>query len=141
MSEVIFKDFLVHYLCFVKNVVLIMASLIILTKPLWPVVDYVVNYDYIVNVLCENKDKPEMECNGKCHLGKELAKEAGKDDKNPLSGKTSKYEIPQIIISDSVSEYEFSTTTETANPEEDGYKSILHTSLFVTDILQPPRLG
>jgi len=53
-----------------------------------PVVDYAINYDYIVNVLCENKGKPEMQCNGKCYLTKELAEEAGINDNNPYSGKT-----------------------------------------------------
>ncbi len=77
-----------------------------LTKPMWPVLDYMANYDYIVNTLCENKDKPELECNGKCHLSKELAKEAGTDDKNPLN-KTIKTEIPQIIISENIEEYVF----------------------------------
>lgn len=33
------------------------------------------NQEYIAEKLCENKDKPEMECNGKCHLKKELEKE------------------------------------------------------------------
>jgi hypothetical protein len=33
-----------------------------------------INYDYISKVLCINKDKPELKCNGKCHLMKELAK-------------------------------------------------------------------
>jgi hypothetical protein len=36
--------------------------------------DYAINYDYISKVLCINKDKPELKCNGKCHLMKELAK-------------------------------------------------------------------
>ncbi|PKP15212.1 MAG: hypothetical protein CVU07_10940, partial [Bacteroidetes bacterium HGW-Bacteroidetes-23] len=35
--------------------------------------NYVVNYDYISKELCENKAKPELECNGKCHLKAELA--------------------------------------------------------------------
>lgn len=42
-------------------------------KPILPVVEYVVLYDYIKNELCVNKDKPELACNGKCHLAKELA--------------------------------------------------------------------
>jgi len=39
-----------------------------------PVYNYVVNYDYIVENLCENRDKPELSCNGKCFLAKELSK-------------------------------------------------------------------
>ncbi len=110
-----------------------------LTKPMWPVVDYVVNYDYIVNVLCENKDKPEMKCNGKCHLIKELVKEAGTDN-NPLNSKTSKTEIPQIIISENITEYSFVSETEISSVEI-GYMPNLNSSLFISKILQPPKLG
>ena len=40
--------------------------------PLWCVADYWVNYEYIVENLCENKDKIELQCNGKCYLFKQL---------------------------------------------------------------------
>lgn len=52
---------------------------IILFKPVFPVVDYVINYDYITTVLCENVDKLALHCNGKCHLKKELASEVSND--------------------------------------------------------------
>ena len=41
---------------------------------LLPYIEYLVNYNYIANELCVNKDNPEMHCNGKCHLKKELEK-------------------------------------------------------------------
>jgi hypothetical protein len=118
-----------------------MASIIMLTKPLWPVVEYVVNYDYIVNTLCENIDKPEMQCNGKCHLTKELAKEAGADSKNPFSGKTSKTEIPQFIISQNIPEYTFTSESEIITIKSSDYKPNLNSILFTSKILHPPRLG
>ena len=124
-----------------KNVILIAASLIMLTKPLWPVVEYVLNYDYIVNVLCENKDKPEMQCNGKCHLSKELAKEAGAENDNPFNSKTSKTEIPQFIISENIIEYIFSSTGSLISEENIGYRPNLNSSLFTSKILHPPQLG
>ncbi|HLV63047.1 hypothetical protein [Galbibacter sp.] len=37
-------------------------------KPVMPVFDYVINQDYIAEYLCINKDKPAMDCNGKCYL-------------------------------------------------------------------------
>lgn len=43
-------------------------------KPIYPVIDYFINYNYIKTELCENKDKPEMHCNGKCYLKKQLKK-------------------------------------------------------------------
>ncbi len=39
-------------------------------------VDYAWNLDYIASSLCENKARPEMQCNGQCHLKKQLAKTA-----------------------------------------------------------------
>lgn len=30
------------------------------------------NIDYIIETYCVNKDKPELQCNGKCHLSKQL---------------------------------------------------------------------
>lgn len=54
-----------------------------LVKPALPVLDYIVNYEYIVAELCENKAKPELKCNGKCHLAKELAKAS--ESEKPIS--------------------------------------------------------
>ncbi len=54
-----------------------------LLKPVLPVVDYIVNYEYISKVLCINKAKPKLNCNGKCHLMKELAKTS--ESETPIS--------------------------------------------------------
>lgn len=35
---------------------------------------YVSNKAYVAKTLCVNKKKPEMHCNGKCHLAKQLQK-------------------------------------------------------------------
>ncbi|SFU37647.1 hypothetical protein SAMN05216480_10255 [Pustulibacterium marinum] len=45
-----------------------------LLKPIIPVLEYIVFYDYIKNELCVNKDKPELHCDGKCYLAKQIAK-------------------------------------------------------------------
>lgn len=65
-----------------KNLYFILA-LFLFVKPIIPVFEYIVNYDFIVKELCENKEKPELACNGKCHLMKELAK--ANDSDKPLS--------------------------------------------------------
>ena len=65
-----------------KKAVLILA-LFLLLKPIFPVIDYVVNYDYISKVLCINKERPKLNCNGKCYLMKELAKNS--ESENPVS--------------------------------------------------------
>jgi hypothetical protein len=35
---------------------------------------FYLNQSEIIEEHCENKDQPEMQCNGKCHLSKELKK-------------------------------------------------------------------
>ena len=42
--------------------------LLLLMQPALPFIEYFVNYDFIVQELCENKDKPILSCNGKCYL-------------------------------------------------------------------------
>ena len=51
-------------------------------RPLMPLVDYVVNYNFITNNLCENKSKPQLLCNGKCYLKKEIIKASTDQSKN-----------------------------------------------------------
>ncbi len=63
--------------------ILFLLALIMLLKPVLPVIDYVVNYEYISKVLCINKAKPKLQCNGKCHLMKELAKTS--ETETPIS--------------------------------------------------------
>ncbi len=56
-----------------KSIVIIVCTLILI-KPIVPLIRYVLDYDYIANELCVNKQKKELHCNGKCFLMKQLAK-------------------------------------------------------------------
>jgi hypothetical protein len=53
-------------------------------RPVLPLVDYAVNYNFIVKHLCENRGKPEMMCNGKCYLTKELLKTTDNSTKSGI---------------------------------------------------------
>ena len=46
--------------------------------------NYAINKDYITNVFCINKEKPKMQCNGKCHLKKQLTKQEEREQ-SPLN--------------------------------------------------------
>lgn len=46
-------------------------------------INFKINQEYIARVLCENKDKPEMKCNGKCHLNKQLKADEQKQTQLP----------------------------------------------------------
>jgi len=76
---------------------LVILTLLMFLKPILPVLEYVFNYDYIVNELCENKLKPELKCNGKCHLTKELAK-ASEGNSDNSSDKKITFEQTEIVF-------------------------------------------
>ena len=85
---------------------LILSILIIFTialRPVLPIIDYVVNYNYIIENLCENKAKPELMCNGKCYLAKELVKTTDntpkqENSKITISGFTDSFIVGIIFI-------------------------------------------
>src|SRR5690606_15936392 len=121
-----------------KQVVLFVAILM-LVKPLWPLAEYVVNYDYIVENLCENKDRPSLNCDGKCYLAKQLAKESGGADKNPFENRLSHTDI-QFVVSFNASfplnldNADFSTLLNNFKTSQN-----LFSILFLPDISQPPE--
>jgi hypothetical protein len=57
------------------------------------VVDYQLNKEYIAKTLCENKNKPQMHCNGKCQMMKKLQQEEKKDQQNPDRSNVNKFEF------------------------------------------------
>ncbi len=63
-----------------------------MVKPMLPVLEYYANYDYIANELCINKDKPYLECNGKCYLNLEEKRINGNDAQS--------HQIPLVNMSD-----------------------------------------
>jgi hypothetical protein len=73
-----------------------MLYMIAMMRPVMPVLEYYANYEYIATVLCENRDKPAMACNGKCYLEKQLVKVA-----QPVSHQKHQHKsnIPQIDMS------------------------------------------
>jgi hypothetical protein len=54
------------------TIILLGLYALTLSQAYIPHVDYWVNHDFIASELCENKDRPELKCEGKCHLQKEI---------------------------------------------------------------------
>jgi len=61
----------------------------------------VFDYEYISEVLCVNKDKPELHCNGKCYLMKSLAEAAKKEADQKKDNFLKKVDIPLLFIQES----------------------------------------
>ncbi|RSK33871.1 hypothetical protein [Hymenobacter metallilatus] len=58
------------------------------------VLDYQARKAEITRLFCVNKAKPQLKCNGKCHLRQQLGKAADAESKAPASGFAKvKYEV------------------------------------------------
>ena len=72
-----------------KNGIISALLLLVLSAyliiPVLPVIDYLVNKDYIAKNLCINKDKPKSCCKGKCHMVKQLQKTNPSSDNDTKS--------------------------------------------------------
>ncbi|CAM4404081.1 hypothetical protein [Zobellia nedashkovskayae] len=112
-----------------------------MVKPLWPVAEYIANYTYIKNVLCENRDKPMLNCDGKCYLAKQLAKESEENSKNPFGEKSSKIEMQTTVFFQSLLQLDFNV--ENIDVHKGNYKipQNLVSLLLTADISHPPELA
>ena len=58
-----------------KQITVFLLVLVILAQSVGKLAllsNYLVNRDFITLNYCENKNKPKLHCNGKCHLSKQL---------------------------------------------------------------------
>lgn len=67
-------------------------------RPVQPYVEYVLNQDYIAEFLCVNKDKPQLQCNGKCQLVKQIEKQQEQEPLSALSISIENYPIGFVNI-------------------------------------------
>jgi len=82
-----------------KQIAYLLALVFLLSSlnRLWVMANYSVNYTYIIENLCENKDRPEMLCNGFCYIDGQL-KSIDLDDYQ--SSKTFKIKPLVLFIAD-----------------------------------------
>lgn len=70
-------------------------------RPLFHLVDYAINYEYISTELCIEKDIVESCCKGKCYLNDQLSKTVSSDEDSSSERKTPKIErekSPMLIF-------------------------------------------
>lgn len=115
------------------------VALIMLVRPLWPIVEYLTNYSYIVEVLCENRDRPELDCDGKCYLSKLLAEQRRDQDKNPFGEQRSPAEVQPLVYFQALPPFNLGTRyQENASPISH-HAPALHGLLSLVDIDHPPK--
>ncbi|UQB69706.1 hypothetical protein [Epilithonimonas zeae] len=104
-------------------------------RPVLPLVDYTVNYNYITKNLCENRAKKEMDCKGKCYLAKELSKSSqnsAKQDQLKLSVFSELFTVKDIFTV--LSDFNFNLD----NQKQNSFLSQFYNFSIESRIFHPP---
>ncbi|MBE4950102.1 hypothetical protein IMX10_15685 [Chryseobacterium culicis] len=103
-------------------------------RPVLPLVNYAVNYDYIVKNLCENRNVPQSTCKGKCYVEKELAK----TEKQSSSSPTIKIAGLDVFVSHDILSFisHFNPESFSEIPDSSYFNS--HSSEYFSRIFHPP---
>ena len=107
-------------------------------RPIIPLVEYSFKYDYFSKVLCINKDKPELQCNGKCQLSKKLIETApvNSDNDNPTIPPINLEDYPITYLhSDKNSLVSLSTSSKTDYSTIKNKKS----KNYINSVFRPPQ--
>lgn len=122
------------------NKCILIFAFALLLKPILPVISFMVNYDYIAKELCENKTKPELHCNGKCYLKKELAKASENTNPNSQNKKQIQQET-EILFLEMICDISFQKNDlHNHSVVKDNY-STQYSHLNSNSIFHPPILS
>jgi len=80
------------------SILLLIVYVSILFRPIYPYLEYAINKDYIAQVLCINKDEPVLQCDGKCHLKKEIEKANDSNENSDSSVPSRKISIKETLF-------------------------------------------
>lgn len=110
--------------------------MVAMLRPIQPYVEYMVNQDYIVEFLCANKAKPELQCNGKCYLVKQLEKQE-ENKPNALKVSLENYPIGFVNIV-KIQPYQWVDSSKKSTNAF--YKALYHFN-YTSSEFQPPDLA
>jgi hypothetical protein len=88
-------------------------------------------------VLCENKAKPMLHCNGKCHLMKELAK-AAENEKPASSDKKGSSPVVEVLFFQEIKTFSIASALFLNKENNNNTYSNLYTSSNLESLFRPP---
>ena len=94
-------------------------------------ISYELNKAEIIQKFCENKDKPELKCEGTCHVKKMMLDEASESGEEPLS------ELPEIQLFFESNGFVMNEIQEIQSPNF--YYSNLYSYGVLDEIDMPPK--
>lgn len=115
---------------------LLMATMLPTVSSWGILAHYQLNKEYIARVLCENRDKPELHCDGKCYLAKRLKAQQDRQDKETTE-RVQKMPIMQLFCQEGF-QFSFGTKPDLTTLPDFVYLLPVYDSSF-TRLLRPPR--
>ncbi|WP_090157327.1 hypothetical protein [Dyadobacter soli] len=117
---------------------ILLAAIMLPTFSPWGTIAYFkLNREYIAKVLCENRKRPELHCDGKCYLAKKLKQQQEKQDKE-TSDQVHNTPVIQLFISQSYI-YNFEPETVVFREPVRFFHQLLFYAAPVGKLLRPPR--
>jgi len=104
-------------------------------RPVMPFIEYKINKERIAKVLCVNKDKIEMQCNGKCHLKKQLRKATNETSEQPLPTLSKIDELTTLLFIKKLQYLNPIPINKTIIAYINNYQFLFHKRIF-----HPPKL-
>ncbi|QJP34719.1 hypothetical protein F0365_10105 [Nonlabens sp. Ci31] len=95
---------------------------------------YTLDVESFIEQLCENKDKPQLQCNGKCYLSK-----VSNDTSSEKEQTIPVLEWDQLVFCDTELSVEHQNVTAILG-QKDFYYLITSTETYLHSIFHPPRV-
>ncbi|MGM9507924.1 hypothetical protein ACS5NO_09360 [Larkinella sp. GY13] len=116
-----------------------LCAVLLPTFSQWGTIAYFqLNKEYIARVLCENRDRPELHCDGQCYLARRLKAQQEKQDQQTTERVQNipvlQLYTPPFLRFDFLPELTVLPTKATFSYQLPAYSAPL------ADLLQPPRL-
>ena len=111
-----------------------MLYLVAMVQPIMPLIEYNLNKEYIVSALCENRDKPEMACGGKCYLESKI-EESHENSHDHSIPKIDLSKYPISLIDTTKSSEKKNTKIYT---KSEFYELVKKTDSFIPLVFKPP---
>ncbi|KPH11430.1 hypothetical protein [Chryseobacterium sp. ERMR1:04] len=103
-------------------------------RPVLPLLNYAINYDYIVKNLCENRNVPQSTCKGKCYVEKELAK----TEKQSNNSQNIKIAGLDVFLSNEIFSFSNKNLSDFSIGIPDSGAFNFHISEYSSRIFRPP---
>lgn len=97
---------------------------------------YECNIDYIVEKYCINKEEPEIQCNGKCHLAKKITLQNTNTEDKAIIGSFSEAFFP--VFQENAFNYTCKELRKKEKVKKNWMSNSLHQLLLVCKDEQPP---